>query len=363
MPRRSGKRVLMAALFLLAACGSDHKTAANASASSGSSDTRGEHITLVTHDSFVISDEVLKGFEDRTGITVAVLKGGDAGAMVNQAILTKDHPQGDVLYGVDNTLLSRAVDAGLFEPYDSPARSTLDPAFDLDAAQHRVTPVDYSDVCVNVDRTAFGGPGQAPPPANLEDLLAPEYKGRLVVENPATSSPGLAFLLATVARFGDPGYLDYWTKLRANGVKVVDGWEQAYNDSFTLGGGGGDKPLVVSYATSPPADVAFASPAKDTTDVGTVTDGCYRQIEFVGVLRGTKHQAAARAFVDFMASPEEQADLPLSMFVFPVRAGTPLPDVFDRFAARVAHPYQLPPDQVTAKRDQWIAAWTSTVIR
>ncbi|MEY2591487.1 MAG: thiamine transport system substrate-binding protein [Acidimicrobiaceae bacterium] len=353
----------IACALLVAACGSDKRPAADASSASATASNagRGDTITLITHDSFAKSDGVLEKFTADTGIEVKILKGGDAGAVVNQAILTKDHPQGDVLYGIDNTLLSRGLDAGLFDSYTSSALRDLDPALDLDPAQHRVTPIDYSDVCVNIDKRAFGGAGQPAAPLTLDDLKNPSLKGKLVVENPATSSTGLAFLLATVKRYGENGYLDYWKALRANDVLVVDGWEQAYNESFTAGGASGDRPLVVSYATSPPADVFYAQEPKDQSDVGVVTDGCYRQVELAGVLHGTSHQAAAQKLVDFLASATFQADMPLQMFVFPARKGVALPDVFTKFAAKVTDPLQLPPDAVTANRERWIADWTAAV--
>lgn len=352
--------------LVLVACGSDSKqTSASGSGTSASSGGPAptETITLLTHNAFALSEGVLQSFEADTGIHVNVQMGDDAGALVNQAILTKGNPQGDVLYGVDNTLIGKALDAGLFEPYDSPAYAQIDAAFALDAAPHHVTPVDYSDVCVNTDKRAYDQPGKPAAPTTLDDLTKPDYKGQLVVENPATSSPGLAFLLATIARYGEGGYLDYWAKLEANDVKVVDGWTSAYQDTFTAGGGSGDRPLVVSYATSPPADVVYASTPKDTTDVGTITDGCYRQVEGAGILAGTKHRAAAEKLVDFLAGPAVQADVPLQMFVFPVRKGTALPDVFTKFAAMVADPLQLPAATVAAKRDGWIADWTSNVLR
>ncbi|MEO7555806.1 MAG: thiamine ABC transporter substrate-binding protein, partial [Acidimicrobiales bacterium] len=313
------KRFLAIAVLAVAAsaCTSDGKTiSSGASGASGSGASAGtETVTLLTHSAFALSPEVLDGFEARTGIHIEALLGDDAGAVVNQAILTKSSPLGDVLYGVDGALVGKALDAGLFEPYDSPERSHADPGFDLDPKQHRVTSIDYSDVCVNTDKRAFDAAGQPAAPATLDDLTKPEYKGMLVVENPATSSTGLAFLLATVARYGGDGYLDYWTKLKANDVKVVEGWTQAYQDNFTAGGGSGDRPLVVSYATSPPADIVYGDEGKDTTDIGTVTDGCYRQVEAAGILTGTAHRAAAEKVIDFLAGSEVQADVPLQMFV------------------------------------------------
>ncbi len=347
------------ATITFAACSSSGSGASSSSGGAAPTET----VTLLTHDSFAVSDSVLAGFEAATGIHIDVQKGQDAGALVNQAILTKDNPQGDVLYGVDNTLIGKATAAGLFEPYDSPADAGIPTDLQLDPSGHTVTSVDYSDVCVNFDKRAFDTAGKPAAPATLDDLTKPEYKGQLVVENPATSSPGLAFLLATVQRYGEAGYLDYWAKLKANDVKVVDGWTSAYEDTFTAGGGSGDRPLVVSYATSPPADVYYASPEKSSSDVGVVTDGCYRQVEGAGILAGTKHRAAAEKVVDFLAGADVQADVPLQMFVFPVVRGTPLPDVFTTYAVTVANPLQLPPADVAAKRDGWVADWTSAVLR
>jgi thiamine transport system substrate-binding protein len=299
---------------------------------------------------------VLKEFFDRTGITVEQVKGGDAGAEVNQAILTKDHPQGDVLYGIDNTLLSKGLDNGLFEPYSSPELKAIDNSFDIDSAQHRVTPIDESYVCLDYDKRVVA-------PTSLDDLKKPEFKDKVVVENPATSSPGLAFLLATVTKYGEDHYLDYWRALKANGLKVDDGWDQAYNNDFTLGSGGtGTRPVVVSYSTSPPADVVFADPPKTTTDVGVVDDACYRQIEFVGVLKGTAHADAAHTFIDFMLSKAFQEDMPLNMFVYPVRKDTVLPDAFTTYSTKPKNTADIGQDKIRQNREQWIKDWTSTVL-
>lgn len=366
---RRGAAVVLLALtasmgLLAQACASDKSPSASGGSGASSGGTPApQTITVVTHDSFAVSDNVLQAFEDQTGITVKQVKGGDAGAVVNQAILTKDHPQGDVLYGIDNTLLTKGLDAGLFEPYSSPAMSAVDPQYDLDSQQHRVTPVDESDVCLNYDKTKFGGAGQPAAPQTLEDLTKPEFKDAVVVENPATSSPGLAFLVATVEHFGDSHYLDYWRQLKANGLKVDDGWDQAYNNDFTVGSSGtGTRSVVLSYATSPPADVVFANPPKDDTSVGVVSDSCFKQIEFVGVLKGTSHADAAHRFIDFMLSKQFQEDMPLQMYVYPVRPDAALPDVFTKFAVKPANPIELDPQSIGANRERWIDDWTSAVL-
>jgi thiamine transport system substrate-binding protein len=356
---RSALRRLAVALALVllaaaAACGDDGDRDAGGLA--------GTTVRLLTHDSWAVSDEVLERFEHDTGAEVEVIQGGDAGKVVNQAILTKGNPQADVLFGVDSTLLTRALDAGIFEPYESPALAGVDPALLLDD-QHRVTPVDYGDVCLNYDKAWFAD-HDVPVPTSLEDLARPAYRDLLVVENPATSTPGLAFLLSSVSHFGPDGYLDWWRALRANGVAVTDGWDQAYNDRFSgAGGGTGDRPLVVSYASSPPAEVIYADPPVDDSPTGVVTAGCYRQVEGAGILAGTKHRAAAEALVDFLLSAPFQADVPTSMFVYPVREGTPLPDVFTRYAVAPDDVAELPPADIESHRSEWIDAWTDAVLR
>jgi thiamine transport system substrate-binding protein len=348
---------LIAAVVLitlgLAACGD------NSIDNPGAAPSRS--VTLVTHDSFAVSKRVLRAFTRQTGITVKVLKNGDAGAALNQAILTKDNPLGDAFFGVDNTFLSRALKAGIFTPYTANGLDRVPPAFRLDDKQ-RVTPIDYGDVCVNYDKAWFERQKLAVP-RTLDDLARPAYKGRLVVENPATSSPGLAFLLASVAKFGTDGWAGYWQRLRDNDVKVVDGWEQAYETDFSAGSGKGDYPLVVSYASSPPVEVLYADPPTTTAPTGALTDTCFRQIEFAGVLKGAAHPAAARKLVDFMLSEKFQADIPLQMFVFPARKGTPLPKVFTKYAEVPDAPFTLPPTEIGAQRDDWIAQWTNTVLR
>jgi len=317
----------------------------------------GQTITLLTHGSFWVSEGTLQAFTDQTGVQVELLEGGDAGEMVASAILTAGNPVADVLYGVDNTFLQRALDADLFEPYASPALSNVPSALQLDG-QHRVTPIDFGDVCVNYWGDWFDE--TLPPPGSLDDLIDSRYAGQLVVQNPETSSPGLAFLLATIAEYGD-GWEEYWAALRRNEVAVTTGWEEAYYGEFVSGGG--DRPLVVSYASSPPAEFIYADPPVESPPTGVLLDTCFRQIEFAGVLKGTPHQAAAQALIDFMLSDTFQEDIPLNMFVFPASQTAALPEAFVNFARLAEDPYQLPPADIEAHRNEWTERWTQIVLR
>jgi thiamine transport system substrate-binding protein len=307
-------------------------------------------LTLVAYDSFPTKDTPLNAalddFTKETGIEVTVVNAGDAGTMVTKATLTAGTPEGDVMWGVDNTLLSAATEGNVFD--GEPVQ------------------VDSGDVCVNIDLGYFADKGIAPP-RTLDDLTDPRYRDQLVVENPATSSPGLAFLLATIARFGDDGWADYWTALRANGVKVVDSWESAYYETFSgAAGSAGDRPLVVSYGTSPPAEVVFSDPPIDpvngTAPTGVATDTCFRQLEYAGILRGTKHADAAAKLVSFLTGERFQRELPLTLFVYPANTSVTLPEVFTRFGAQPTQPFTMEPDRIAAGRTQWQDQWTTIVL-
>jgi thiamine transport system substrate-binding protein len=319
-------------------------------------------LTLLTHDSFLASEGIFDTFTAETGIGVTVVPGNDAGEVLAKAVLTAGSPEGDVLWGVDNTLLSRAISAAVFEPYASPLLSTMDPAVVALVPGHEATPVDTGDVCVNYDIGWFAERG-IDPPRTLADLTRPEYRDLLVVQNPATSSPGLAFQLATVAAFGEDGWQQYWADLRANGVEVVDGWTEAYTVRFSGSSGRGPRPLVVSYASSPPAEVVFADPPRDTAPTAVMVDGCFRQVEFAGILRGSDHVDEARRLVDFLASRTFQEDMPLNMFVYPVNRDAALPDVFERFSVVTSDPLSVAPDRIAERREAWVDEWTTIVLR
>ncbi len=343
-----------AAAVLLAGCAGPAGPAASGPASSGAASsaapTESRTLTVITHDSFTLSDKTIAAFKADTGYDVRFVAPGDVGTVVNQLILTKDAPLGDVVYGIDNTFAGRAISAGILSPYASPSQPKGWQAYAADDT-HSLSPVDYGDVCVNADSAWFKGRSLAVP-RTLDDLARPEYRNLLVVENPASSSPGLAFLAATVGAKGDPGYLDYWKQLKANGVKVVKGWTEAYTVEFSGSTGKGDRPLVVSYSSSP----AF----EHGTQVLTQT--CFRQVEYAGVLAGAQNEVGARKFVDFMLSPTVQAEIPDAMYMDPVDPDAKLPADWEKYAATIDAPITVPVAELGAKREQWIKAWTADVV-
>jgi thiamine transport system substrate-binding protein len=321
-----------------------------------------ETLTVVTHDSFSVSEKVIAAFEQENNAKVVFLKSGDAGAALNKAILTKGAPLGDVFFGVDNTFLSRALEEDLFLPYTSPLLGVIPAEFKLDGS-NRATPVDYGDVCINYDIAWFQSRGLKVP-QTLEALADLTYRDLLVVENPATSSPGLAFLLATIAHFGEAGYLDYWQQLKNNGVVIANDWNSAYYTSFSGSSGKGSQPMVVSYASSPAAEVIFADPPRTDAPTASITgkDTCFRQVEFAGILKGTKHEQLAGKFIDFLLSRSFQEDTPLQMFMYPVVPGAKLPEEFTKFAAISGEPAKMDPQTIASNRDNWIRAWSQVML-
>ncbi len=345
-------RTLIALLLTLAvvaaACGDDEPE------QTGTPET----LTILAHDSFAdaVSEETFATFETDTGIEVEVLAGGDAGTVVNQAVLAKDNPLADVLFGIDDTFLSRALEEEIFVAHESAHIGTVPDSFR--DAENRVTPIDYGDVCFNYDKEFFTS-SDVEVPDDLDDLTAGEYAGLVTVEHPATSSPGLAFMLATIDRYGEDGWLEWWADMAEAGVNVVNDWETAYYSEFTRYGG--DSPIVMSYASSPPAEVIFAEEPLDEAPTGVIEAGCYRQIEYAGVLAGTEFPQSAGELIDFMLSVEFQEGIPETWFVFPANQEAELPQTFVDHTVIPDDPTDLDADLIAENRDRWIDEWIAVM--
>ena len=348
MIKLTGIVVFVALLTLLvAACGSNEP---------GS-------LIVLTNDSFDIGEEVIAQFEEKNNATVTIQKSGDSGEVLNRAILEKGNPSGDLLYGVDNTFLSKALREDIFIKYKSSRIEDVPSKFILDDTFH-VSPVDYGYVNINYDIAYLEEHGLTPP-ETLEELTGEDWKGRLVVQNPATSSPGLAFLIATVSYFGeddDYDYLDFWADLKENELAVKDGWSEAYYTDFSQYGG--NQPLVLSYATSPAAELYFSEGAYTTPPTGNmlVDKATFLQIEGIGILKGTQNEKLAQKFIDFVLDIPFQEDIPARMFVYPVNSKAVAPDFF-KYAEVPTLPADIDADTIDANRDEWIDSWTKVVLR
>lgn len=345
-------RVLAVGLTALAvaACGSGAEST-NESRNESSPSAASKKLTVVSHASFNLPDELKAKFEKESGLEVTYSPMDDAGAMVNQLLLTKDSPLGDVVFGIDNTFASRAENEGVIDPYISDKLDERGKSM----ATEQMSPIDFGDVCVNADRVWFENKGLEIP-KTLDDLTKPEYKDLFVVPSPASSSPGLAFMFATIGAKGD-GWLDYWKKLDANGTSVVAGWTEAYNVEFSQGEGKGKRPLVLSYASSPAWTIGDDG---ESTTVN-LPETCFRQVEYAAVLKGAENPEGAKKFVDFLLSPEVQASIPDNMYMYPALEDTKLPEDWAKFAPLADKPIELSADKITEGREKWLNEWTEAI--
>lgn len=299
-------------------------------------------LTLLAYDAFTPEPGIFDSFTNDTGIAVKIVTGGDSGVLISKAILTAGKPEGDVLWGVDNTMLSRAQQASLLTSYE---------------------PVDIGDICLNADTDWFASRNLAIP-TQLEDLVLPQYRGLVVTQDPVASSPGLGFLLGTIAHFGEGKWQKYWSALQSNGVHIAPDWTTAYTIDFSGGSGNGKYPLVVSYGSSPPAEVLYADPSAPITEPTTsvIESSCFRQTEYVGVLRGSKHITASQQLISFLLGKKFQESMPLSLFVFPVNPDATLPDLFTKFAVRAKTPLTISPQDIEKNREKWLNEWRALLL-
>ena len=308
--------------------------------SNTSTDATPDEVTLLAYDAFTPQEGIFDAFTAATGAKVKVVTGGDSGVLISKAILTAGTPEGDVLWGLDNTLLSRAQKAELLTSYE---------------------PVDTGDICVNYDKRWFASRNIAPP-TSLEDLALPAYKNLLVVQDPVASSPGLGFLLGTIAHFGVDNWQNYWKSLKENGVHVSPDWTSAYTIDFSGSSGKGKYPLVVSYGSSPPAEVLYAEKPIDTPATAVIKSTCFRQTEYVGALRGTRNPKLAAQLISYLQDVPFQESMPLSLFVFPVNKKATLPDLFTKFAVAPKNPLTLEPADIEKNRDSWLSTWREIIL-
>lgn len=314
-------------------------------------------LRVLTHSSFALPKPLLAQFEKQAGVKLRITKAGDAGEMLNKLILTRAKPIADVVFGIDNALAPKALAADVLAP-TATAAETQAAGVQLPAP---LVPVDYGYVTINYDKAWFAKNGKALP-KTLEELTQPAFAKLLVVQNPATSSPGNAFLLATIGAMGEEKAFDWWARMRANGLKVAKGWTEAYYTDFSRNGG--EFPLVISYATSPAAEMFYAKdkPAEPPTGSLSLPGGVFRQVEGVALVKGGQQQAAAEKFVEFMRSASAQQQLQTEMWMYPAESGTTRADVM-KFAPEPAA-FNAPSDaDIAAKGPQWVARWTKVVLK
>ncbi|MGN6161541.1 MAG: thiamine ABC transporter substrate-binding protein [Marmoricola sp.] len=338
--------VVAALMASLSACGSSTPSA------------RSKEVIVEVHDAWSMPQSVLNQFTRQTGYKVKIVTHDGVAQLADTIALNAGSPDGDVVYGLDNSYAGRATGANAIADYTPADQPAVSKKYALPgAAAKQLTATDFGDVCVNADDSWFAAHHLAVP-KTFDDLLKPQYKNLLAIPAASSSSTGLAWLVGTISAKGTPGWQSYWKALLANGAKVDAGWTQAYEGDFTAGGGKGTYPLVISYSTSPPYTIPTGKKVPTTS---ALLDTCFRQVEYVGVLAGAANQAGAKAFVDFMVGKQIQSALPENMYMDPVNTAVSVPALWKRWAPLSQKPWPMAQSTIATQRDTWVSQWRELV--
>ena len=338
--------MMLAAAVLIAGCSkNDEKSTAAEPADE-------QTLVIYCYDSFASewgpANAVIPPFEEKYGIKVELKSAGDSGQVLSRAILEKDEPKADIIMGIDNNILSKALSEDVLAAYkpenigNVPEHLIFDP-------EYRAIPFDYGFFSINYDSEKITAP-----PSSLEDLTAPEYKDSLILMDPRTSGPGLGFLLWTISVYGDD-FTDYWKRLAPSILTITDGWDSGYG-LYTAG----EAPMVLSYTTSPPYHVEYEE--TDRYKATIFDSGNYMHIEAMGIVKGAPHRKAAEKFIEYMLTDEFQKALPLTNFMMPAKAGTPLPDSFS-YAPVSERPLLLDTKTIEENLATWLDAWLEVAVQ
>jgi thiamine transport system substrate-binding protein len=311
-----------------------------------------QELVVYTYDSFVswgLANATIPKFEEKYGVKVKLITLGDAGEVLNRLILEKDNPRADVVIGIDNNLIAKAIESGVLEPFKPSNIDVVPQELIFDPTYH-VVPFDYGFIAVVYRKDEVKNP-----PQSFEDLLKPEWSKSLIVEDPRTSSTGAAFLLWTIAVYGDPGYLYFWEKLKPNIYTITKGWDSGWEMWDK-----GEAPLFVSYATDP-AYSAYAGGKEPNIGAIIFKEGGYPQIEGIGLVKGAKHKELAQKFIEFVLSEEFQKEIPLTNWMFPANKNAPLPEVF-KYAVKPDKIVTLDPKEIEKNYSRWLEEWTKLMV-
>lgn len=308
-----------------------------------------KNLTVYTYSSFSVKliDNIKNHFKTKYNLTVDFKSFSDTGPLFNQLLQEKNNPVADVVIGLDSSYFAKALKEDLFQPYQ-PANLSLvnkDLIFD---PEYRLIPFDYGYVLFNYDSQKLDSL-----PKTHRDLLQPQFKKKIIISNPLTSSPGQVFLLTTIALYGEDGYLDYWRQLKANLLTIAPGWDEAYG-MYT----NGEAPIVLSYGTSPAYHLLYENTERYQALI--LDDAAYAQIEGAGIIKNTANLTNAKLLMDYLLSAEFQALIPENQFMYPVRSDVTLPESF-RIAAKVDKILNLPLDKVTANLERWLQEWEQVI--
>jgi thiamine transport system substrate-binding protein len=308
-----------------------------------------DELLVYSYDAFpeALETLIVEHFEIEYNVTATLERFQDTGAVYNQVWVERSNPQADVVIGLDNTYVGRALEGQLFQAYRPEGADRIREDIILDP-EYRLTPFDWGHIVLNYDSEALPDP-----PSTWEELLDPRLRESIVLMNPATSSPGRNFLLLTIAEHGEDGYLDFWEQIRPNILTITAGWSEGYG-LYTQG----EAPIALSYETSPAYHIEY----EDTTRYkNLILDGKgYGQVEVAGITSGAPNLANAKRLMDFILTNRFQQEIPLNQFMYPAVDGVALPAAFEQLE-KADETVFIPVDRVDANFEQWLSDWQAVM--
>ncbi len=308
-----------------------------------------QELVIYTYSSFAsgIAQKVLPIFEKQNNVKVKLLSFGDAGNVLARLILEKDQPKADVVIGLDQPLLKRAISEGLLIKFVPENISMIKNKELLDMRGYGI-PFDYGAIALVYNTEKINNP-----PKSFKELLDERFKRKLVVQDPRTSSTGLSFMLWTVAVFGEDGFLDYWKSLKNNILTITPGWDEAFSMLET-----GEADIMVSYAT----DGAYSYHEYGSLKYLPVVmeEGAFVQIEYAAIVKGSKNIELAKKFIEFVLSKEFQSHVPLNQWMYPV-VEIELPKAY-KYAPKIDKVLPFDYSIFEQKGKDWLEKWAEVMI-
>lgn len=310
-------------------------------------------LVVYAYSSFPAAD-IVERFEENHGVELVFVSPGGAGSTLSRLVTELDTggTDADVFLGLADTSLARALDHNVFEPYDPALLSNLSDIPEdilVDNTGHTL-PFDYGYIALVYHPERIGSIAL---PESLEELTDPRFENKIIMMD-ASSSTGQAFLMWTIAEFGEDGYLDYWRRLKPNLLTVTNSWSTGYQMFEN-----GEAPIILSYATD--RVVAAVYGGEPEHEILLPQGQAYRQVELMGIVKGTDQRELAHAFIDYVLSPEVQTLLPTANLMYPANPKAELPAVFSDNMVVPENPVILDPQLVDKNLDRWLRDWSRVI--
>jgi len=314
-------------------------------------ETGKKELVVYTYDSMVseygLGPKIIPKFEEQCNCKIKMVSKGDAGQVLTTLVLEKENPKADVVIGLDNSLIQKAIEKKVLEEF-TPKNIGIVPKDIGFYKKGFLTPFDYGFIAFVFDSKKIEAELN-----EFDSLLDSRLEKKIVIQNPRTSSPGLALLFWSIEVYGDPGYKEFWKEFKPNILVVTDGWDESAG-LFRAG----EAPMYLSYATSP----AYYAEFEDINHflAAEFEEGHYIQVEGIGIVKGTKNRKLAEQFIEFMLTEEAQKEIPFTQFMFPVNKNIELPKAFE-YAVMPDKKLELDPELIEEKQEEWISEWEKII--